>query len=416
MDEPFDVSALQCCLGLTPVDGRPAPDGAVDVVNGFCRHRYCIFREVFNYLFVRAGKEPTELQSGLQKELEMWRHHSGESAYNAHANYLEYCWNSLVQQAIRQDVALWLYYCAIRSDGRTAFICYPTYGSATSSFSPYVDQARLDVAMTNVAASRSRVLVSVAATNNQPGRALALIPGVHDKTKQWWSNMRLRGLCQDGVIADIRSEMLTRADKQVLGIGEDHWIEVPCESGDTVIMFDTMPRKETISSSGEKITFDPCYVGVNDDGSLEDMRFGTWESVAEKYALLIPPRELPRLLETTPISFPERFPAQAMIIANNPVAQALVGRRPWTDPLVVQERHRLLNGSCKVVTAAINAHREDMTRKMTAAYLALEEEEKAAYRSRAFFANPHLPPSTVPEFDPSKASLRDPVIGYQEIR
>ena len=65
----------------------------------------------------------------------MWKHHSGERAYDINANYLEYCWNSLVQQAIRQDLAVWLYYCALRSDGRTAFICYPTYGSATSSHS-----------------------------------------------------------------------------------------------------------------------------------------------------------------------------------------------------------------------------------------------------------------------------------------
>lgn len=389
---------------------------AADMVASMSTVGYCSLDDTFDYLFAKPGTTSTKLHKRVLKELEMWKHHCGERAYDANVNYLEYCWNSLAQQAIRQDIALWLYYCALRTDKRTAFICYPACGSALTHLSRSAGEARLDVDMQNVASSRHRLLVLVSATNDRAGRALAVIPGVHDKTETWWNGMRRSGLCQDGIIAEIRPEMLEASDKTALGIDRDPWKEFPRNAGDAVIMHDTTPQKETIGTPGERITFDPCYVGVNDSGNLEDLRFGTWEEVATMYATQAPPRESPRLVDTRNVTFPNRFPAQATVIAENPISQALIGKRRWTDPLVVQERQRLLHGSRDVIIAAIKAHKKDMMGKLDEAYVALKQEERSAYRTRAFFAKPRLPPRANPEYDPREASPQDPVIGIQELR
>lgn len=103
-----------------------------------------------------------------------------------------------------------------------------------------------------------------------------------------------------------------------------------------------------------------------------------------------------------------------LVVADNPVAQALIERLPWTDPQVVLERRRLLNGNEGVIAAAIRDYRKDLVEKLHKAYLALKQEEKAAYQKRSFFAKPCLPPSAAPEFHPREATPQDPVVVYQE--
>lgn len=86
----------------------------------------------------------------------------------------------------------------------------------------------------------------------------------------------------------------------------------------------------------------------------------------------MPPQESPCQVDMVPITFLERFPAQMLVVADNPVAQDFIERCPWTDLQVVQKWQCLLNSSQDIIAAAIRDHQENLVEKLNKAYLALK--------------------------------------------
>lgn len=128
------------------------------------------------------------------------------------------------------------------------------------------------------------------------------------------------------------------------------------------------------------------WVGVQDDlESLEVVEGGTWADLGKAHRDLTSPIATPSGLENRHGAIPYRFPAAVELAGLGALPDALVCRRRWDSPQVLQERNVILGTDRSHTEEYVRAWQSRAERLAVEAFKAVEEAERAAFGSRSYF-------------------------------
>jgi hypothetical protein len=154
------------------------------------------------------------------------------------------------------------------------------------------------------------------------------------------------------------------------------------EQGDGCTLFGLKLSRGEINHGSGRSLF-TCYTGVKENHEELDIKGLSWNELWECHSDLKTPKKGPdgksfRLL-------PFRFPAAVRLDSCSILGEALLARRGWMDPQVLEERDILLG------TDDIKAQKyvEEVRKSMVDAYISgfrkMEKRERAAYGKNSYF-------------------------------
>ncbi|MCJ1364590.1 hypothetical protein MMC16_003703 [Acarospora aff. strigata] len=162
------------------------------------------------------------------------------------------------------------------------------------------------------------------------------MPGMHRHLGTWWERVKARGKETDGFVHSISKDVYTKEDEEEYGI---EWTRVSCPAGGVRVTMPHIPHGAQGSTTSIPRTMLPWFVAVQDDHEqLETAESSIWSQLAAAHRDLVAPFSSPPGLANKYGPIPYRFPAAVEFTGLSALSDALVCRRRWDSPMVVQER------------------------------------------------------------------------------
>jgi hypothetical protein len=224
---------------------------------------------------------------------------------------------------------------------------------------------------------------SVSIDNETNQDCTVIIAGMHRKLQQWWDICIARGQETSGFVHRITDQMFTPNDAKKLNVD---WKRVPCRRGEVRVTLPHIPHGADGPTVSTRRTMLPWFVGLQDDGeALEVIEGGTWSDLAAAHRDLVSPVATPSGLANRYGAIPYRFPAAVEVAGLGALSDALVCRRRWDSPAVLQERDIMLCGSLEVVNQYVKEWRERAVRVAVETFALVKQEEVKAFGDRSYF-------------------------------
>ena len=319
----------------------------------------------------------------LDLEFDMYRYHlrRGKKDWG----WLRTMVHSVTQQIIRQDPVYYMAYVALRPDHQSNLIAYPYYTKyakpGDSSFFRHIDVNIERCAYEGHGAMM--VQGSVSLDDEDEDNCTVVLPGMHRRLKDWAERLAKRGHSSKAYVERISPYMFTEEDASRYGIS---WTPVPTSRGAVRITMPGIPHGSTGPSTRVRRTILPWFVGLQKDlETLEIAEGGTWEDLSKAHRDLTAGPATPSGLANRYGPIPYAFPAAVPVMGISAVSDALVGRRRWSDPLVIMEKRGLLFGGAVAREAYVTTWRRKALNQAVGAFLCVRKMEKEVFGEKSFF-------------------------------
>lgn len=353
------------------------------------------FQEFLEYGTVRIPGLFEHLDSTIiDTEFEMYEYHFSPPPGTKPMGWLRIMYHSLIQQAIRQDPAVYALHCAAREDGCWRFISYPYYTKSTSPTGEKTGFYHFDLNVSEfLSTGKSQNVVQSAVTlvhDETPQGCTVLVPGFHQHVREWWS--RHPDAPTGGETTNIiHGKTYTKQDELDFG----PFIPYPCKAGELRITRPDIPHGSTpVSRTKRRVVF-PWLIGIRDDHETLDVdTTETWSELAACHRDMIACRKSTSGRSASAYGRPEgKWPGVVVLGSTSCLGDALVGRRRWDDPEVVIERDLLL-GDNGDGGAAARAWLQEVRRRMRAEFERcweiVKRVEREEFGKDAFFSTNNI--------------------------
>jgi hypothetical protein len=321
----------------------------------------------------------------IDLEFDMYRHHLREINGKPNYGWLRNSFYSTAQQLMRQDPLYYALYAALRPDQQWRLVSYPYYAKyavkGDQTYFRHIDLNVPDLLSSQRGSSMIQGSVSIDNETNQD--CTVIIAGMHRKLQQWWDICFARGQETSGFVHRITDQMFTPNDAKKLNVD---WKRVPCRRGEVRVTLPHIPHGADGPTVSTRRTMLPWFVGLQDDGeALEVIEGGTWSDLAAAHRDLVSPVATPSGLANRYGAIPYRFPAAVEVASLGALSDALVCRRRWDSPAVLQERDIMLCGSLEVANQYVKEWRERAVRVAVETFALVKQEEVKAFGDRSYF-------------------------------
>ena len=287
--------------------------------------------------------ENTGILDIFKEEFSMYAHHLRKTTGEKEDGILRTMCHSLLQQVIRMDLEHYRHTVALRTDGATRFIAYPSYalrfldGHLPEKRNLEIDLLRVRKGGPNSGESWLRSCVSLVDEGSQS--CAELLPGMHQYIPEWVGLLQERGeLDSRGRIKNMETAW-TKADAEKFKLD---WMPIPLKTGEVRFTRATVAQgaSQAISS---RLIVTPDLIAILPNTKrleipkLESQQAVTWMNLDAFPPVLTPAGE--------PVSNvpPYKFPAYIQLQAKSALSNALVGRLSWDDPRVRGEQQLILD-------------------------------------------------------------------------
>ena len=347
-----------------------------------------IVRSLFKWWFDQKISIPGCSESCIGEvalaEYDMYRHHQRDIMGRTSYGWLRTMVHSLAQQAMRQDPQYYRMYVALRPDRAWRLVSYPYYTKyavpGDSTYFRHVDQNIGQLLATG--RGSDMIQGSLSLDDEVVGNCTTFLPGMHRRLREWWSRVTARGLAADDFVIKISDDMWTKEDSRDFN---SVWTDVVCKRGDVRITMPSCPHGSHGPCKAVRRTMLPWFVRVADDHeTLENAESGTWSELSAAHRDLVAAARSPSGFASHYGVIPYRFPAAVELTGLGPLSDALVCRRKWTSPAVLEERDRVL-GPKEESRRAIAAWRVNTIRQVIIAFQSVKKAEMQAFGTRSYF-------------------------------
>ena len=346
-----------------------------------------IVKNLFGWLWDGVD-DGDEHESGIgdliMEEFDMYLHHQQERNGRSNRGWLRTMYYSLIQQIMRQDIAYWALYAAMRPDRNYRLVAYPYYVKYSRPHDPCFFR-HIDINIPSLLKSGrggSTIQGAVSLTDETEGHCTVIVPGFHRHIAEWWGKVCERGQETDGHVHNVR-DTYTKEDQRQFG----NWERIPILHGDARITRPEIIHGSTDNEDGSfRRTILPWFVGVQEDmENLDMMESDKFSDLTLAHATQTAPDVTPSGWTNRYGAIPFRFPPTTQVYLQSPISNALVCRTSWHDPLVQEAAAVMLGGTCQEVHAMIREHRLDALRTFKRLFPKVVAGEKKIYGKDSYF-------------------------------
>lgn len=187
--------------------------------------------------------------------------------------------------------------------------------------------------MAQTGRGRNQVQGSLSLDNERPECDTTLVKKMHleKNMRAWVKFMEDNNIPHDHYIKKIEEKHFPKELRDRLKV---QWEEVPCNRFEVRVSQSAFPHGSTgpVPLSIKRRTIFPCYVAMDETHDRSEVSAGpTWEELSAAHR---DHTALPRTPSGLPYLFGKmiyRHPASVSLDSQNPVSDALMGRRRYTD-------------------------------------------------------------------------------------
>jgi hypothetical protein len=322
----------------------------------------------------------------FKEEFNMYAHHLRKTAGEENSGILRTMCHSLLQQVVRMDLEHYRHTVALRADGATRFIAYPSYalrflsGHLPEKRNLEIDLLRVREGGPNSGESWLRSCVSLIDKGSQS--CAELLPGMHQYIPEWVGLLQERGeLDSRGRIKNMETAW-TKADAEKFKLD---WMPIALRAGEVRFTKATVAQGASQATSSRLIVT-PDLIAILPNTKrleipgLESQQAVTWMNLDAFPPVLTPTGE--------PISDapPHKFPAYIQLQAKSALSNALVGRLLWDDPRVRREQQLILDPSLNNEYEVFRErHRTRVAEAVRKSFGELEEFKREVFGVKSYF-------------------------------
>ena len=299
---------------------------------------------------------------------------------------------SLTQQLLCQQPRLALLNMACRSDHAFSLLVYPYITRYSTEKSPQKPFIHLDGNVHKMASDgtgTSRVATAVSFLDETKDTCIFVVPGSH-KFIEEWSQM----LYKDGITLGDRPTTSDEFYTKYEGFFKQKYnavrMPVPCKTLQV-----RMTRSDVVHgatpqfNSDERMVAFLWYTKVSDPfnghDKLEIPGQHTWTQLSGHYALKQAPDRGINGNAVTKDKPPFPFPAEVHFPSSSAFTDALICRRPWTDPEAISELNILLSHDDNAALMLIHKIESHLISNFKAAFIKFFYREIEVFQENSYF-------------------------------
>jgi hypothetical protein len=367
----------------------------------------------------------------VAREFRMYMYHSTVGGIKSEGFHLPNMLYSVTQQLVRSDLGLYLAVCAAREDDETRLVAYPD----AARYIPYEEEepetegwVQADVPdITSKITTRSKksnppdisrricdyVLLTCPQKDTTP--RVEIIANGHERTDilvKTKRNGRVFNLLKPGS----GTKLTTKIKSQV-----GDWEALPCSEGSIILARQGTPialnfaPPENEEGKEALRMISANFTAVTKDGTMLENGV-SWEDF-HNFCMRLEPPTTPRWIDASKVEHTaEPFRSVVSLTGLSPVGEALLGRLPWTDRSVIDERDRLFEMNGDDLDRYVDKSRTAAIERARMAYQAVFEYEARDYGDRSFAAFSEALQET-PDLEPPKADprfIKEKIVKYCE--
>jgi hypothetical protein len=328
-------------------------------------------------------------------EFDLYKHHFQNHLTRKSMGFRRNMFYSLSQQLIRQDPAWYALNASCRPTPHWRLITYPYITKDADVDEPlgflHMDVNFKDFFERQIGANQ--LTSSVSLDTETVDGCTVLVPGFHHHAYAWYELLKTRGVLEEMKGSTTPAQQLyTPTDILTFGRPEPF----PCNAGDVRITRGEIIHGSTKGVFSRRRVLFPWHTAIQEDHqTLEIPGQHTWQELSMYHTIMLPPTQ--GVGGNTAIhSRPKtRFPPAVHMPSSSALCDALIGRRPWTDPQVLEERDIVLGTDDELALKYIRKTRVRLMENFLHSSYILEQNERRMYGENSFFA-------TLPEEDRSE--------------
>lgn len=322
----------------------------------------------------------------FKEEFNMYAHHLRKTTGERENGILRTMCHSLLQQVVRMDLEHYRHTVALRTDGATRFIAYPSYalrflsGHLPEKRNLEIDLLRVREGGPNSGESWLRSCVSLIDEGSQS--CAELLPGMHQHIPEWIGLLRERGeLDSRGRIKNMETAW-TKADAEKFKLD---WMPITLRTGEVRFTKATVAQGASHATSSRLIVTPDLIAILPNTKRLEIPGLESQQAVAWMNLDAFPPVLTPTG-EPVINAPPHKFPAYIQLQAKSALSNALVGRLSWDDPRVRAEQRIILDPTLDNEYEAFRErHRARVAEAVRDSFEELEEFEREVFGAKSYF-------------------------------
>jgi hypothetical protein len=283
--------------------------------------------------------------------------------------WLRNMYHALIQQLLWQDPVWYALIAAARPDQAWRLIAYP-YIAKYARENNRTGFAHVDISIRRYlkyGQGENMVQAAFSLDSESPLGCTEVVPGFHHHFANWIQRLQDRGV-DSGSTIEAKKDTYTAEDQRDFGT----LTPVPCPKLGARITRSTIVHGSTKMAHTTRRVLFPWFLAIEADSQqLEVHEALSWEQVARCHRELRgPERESlgSKAREGTTVA----LRGAVMLASTSALGDALVGRRLWTDPKVLQERDIILGEDRTTAGAFICRTREKLVDAYQDAFASLE--------------------------------------------
>jgi hypothetical protein len=323
-----------------------------------------------------------EIRDAVDFEFKLYEHHCRDNIGKPAMGFIRNMFFSGIQQLVRQDPGWYAMQVAARPDNQWRLITYPYVAKSTKP-DERTGFLHMDININKFLADgvgASQLTSSISLDDEHEDGCTLVVPGFFRHIGEWNQLRIQRDARRAGTTTDA-SKSYTREDEEKFGK------PIPCPSpaGGIRLTRPNVIHGSTKKTERQRRVIYSWHTSIADDHRrLEIPGQLSWEEIAACHRDLEAPThgvggELVK--HDRP---PFRFPAAVSMNSSTALCDALVGRRKYTDPLVIHEANILLGDDDQAALDYIAMAREKLVRNYLESIRSVRLIEPIVYRNDSF--------------------------------
>jgi Phytanoyl-CoA dioxygenase (PhyH) len=240
-----------------------------------------------------------------------------------------------IQQLLRQDPAWYAILVAARPDNQFKLISYP-YVAKQAEPGMHTSFLHMDINIKKFlehGIGANQLTTSLSLDTESAAGCTLVVPGFFRHIQEWHQRRIQRSTAQAGTTTDA-AKSYTPEDERDFGKP----VPCPCPAGGVRVTLPNIIHGSTKSTDVERRVIYTWLTSISDDHqTLEIPGQLSWDQIAACHRDLEAPTRGVGGEAVTHERPPFRFPAAILLDSSAPLCDALIGRRKWTDPMVLKE-------------------------------------------------------------------------------
>jgi len=281
-----------------------------------------------------------EILEAVDFEFSLYTHHFRQQPGKPAMGFVRNMFFSGIQQLVRQDPGWYAMQVAARPDNQWRLITYP-YVAKSAHPGANTGFLHMDINIDKFLSDgvgASQLTSSISLDDELEDGCTVVVPGFWRHTLEWHTLRSERHARPAGTTTDA-SKSYTPQDEERFGKP----IPCPCPAGGIRLTRPNIIHGSTKKTERQRRVIYSWHTSIADDHhELEIPGQLSWEEVAACHRDLEAPK---RGVGGEPVVHdrpPFRFPAAVSMNSSTALCDALIGRRKYTDPLVIHEANILL--------------------------------------------------------------------------